>query len=1142
MTHLESRPLGRRAGSPATGAGVVGAAGGASLNPAAGVHARSSFSCEARCFCPCGDVVWLADRSGLVVIRCARTGSLMDTLQVTSGSTGAATFGSCMIQTGNTELWMGTTDGRIIIFNTVTKDQIAELRNLEAEKSGEVTGFALEGHMLFASYTSGRVVRWNTITKEMLGTLGVHNAAVQAITVYGGLCYAGDASGTVSAFDVKTNERLAQFTEETNPVTALLVEPHTKLLWVGRQNGQIHLLTLVHPHLARSGAAIVTETSQRITTMVAIGGKVWVAGLDRTTYVFHATTRAQLGKFRDHKAFIFQLGKLYTMETARVWSMSNDKTVNVYDAEGFFFPVHSNAADSEELFAAHATAQQLRVEITLLEKKLTLECDKVVTRDRELEKCRDEINKLLLKSAALQHSLDLKEEAIHGTQSDKTKLQDDYLQLNAKVSEMTMAVANAEHEKSGLRADLARAEEMLSRTRAQLAEMASKAAIFEAERNAVIQDKGRVVDIVHNKEDELVKSAAELRKVKDELVSKGVDLSRRERELEAAKQRIVDVEAAYAKMELAKKEIDDARRRLDDAVIVKDAQLRDLDSHLRHLQQTYGQRENDLMSLAQQRNHDVGDSQRLQDTFLLKSHQLDLVKSERENLDRTLQHERQQLQEARGSENRLKVQNDELRRQLELEKQNVKMLEDQYTIFQFVINSRGELINSVWGLHSKLVSATKALKNLEQGVQSLDPTKDRMTMKREWKATVVDRTHTSVTSVADVQKQVDYIISNYLSEYEKLHLGISTAKFQPDTLRPAVVGDQLLTKLRDVTLMKQFNVPHKPGTGLPPAVNSTLGPQHISVPVVAAGGLSSVPLAFDKVRTPATAQPPRQDGGVVNASVSISALSSMSQPGGVLPLGTSQPPMGPIPSTYSQQVARPQQYAMDTAAQLTNVSSQQAPAIFSYYANPTPLTNAAPSAAAPTFPTNNPAPSFAAVPRYAESLAAPTVGGGAASTTASSYPPSSWIPSPAPAVAAVMQPAPVNYAAGVAGGWPQTAPSLLPPPTTATSSVSGPGNSSAWATPSLGIATYSSQSGSGGAPTTTTTTDGGSYPSVASLAQPAWRPVSLASVAPLQPTSAVPPTAAVITTAAPTVSSTSTYSSSQPSAATSGPLAGALPR
>jgi hypothetical protein len=805
--------------------------------------------------CPTGnDNVWVGERSGLLTVRCARTGKVKHTVQPSANN---FIFATCMTTSPHNELWVGTNDGRVCVFDTNTNDMIVELRSPETEKSGEIHCIGIEGRSALVGSASHRISQWGLVSKEFIRSF-IHSASVSALTVKGGVCYAGDTDGHVIAWDVHSGERSGDYKSDT-AISCVELEPTTSTLWCGGVDGRVVVLNLT-PSL--SLAEVMQHGPRgRLNSLLAVGGKMWGAGIERTTFIWHAQTRKLIGKTKDHSAFIFQLSKLYTMETSRIWSLSNDKTIQIYDGEGFFAPVTAHGGATEEITAAQAQAQSLKAQIGVLERRLALEEDKLTSRDVELEKLKDELHKALLKVHALEHVIEQKDDAIYGTKAERAKLFDDTAKLNAKIAELQGKVNGLEHEKTLLRGDAAKAEEALTRARTEVQEKASAALVAETERKAALQDNERTGGKLREKDAIIDRLNCDLKAARDEVVSKGLELQRRVKENDSMHARVRQLEQQVNDREAKYRTAEDARRRLDDQLIVRENEIKQLNAQLQNFAVVRNSQANELQNLSTAHDHQAKTAAHAHDNLLLKSHEFDVVRNDREKLERMLQHEKQQVQDARNNEQRLAMQNDELRRQIEKEKNTVRMLEDQYTIFQFVINSRGELINSIWALHAKVGVANKTLRGLDAGISQTDPTKDKMTLRREWKANVVDRSKVSYEVVADLQERVDYIIANYLSDYEKMHLGIPTAKFAPDASRPAIIGDALLTKLRDVTLVKQ--VPSETTEAklrrLPPPSGSTLAPEHFASapkPTTAASVLQHRPAtasaALDHTRSSVT--------------------------------------------------------------------------------------------------------------------------------------------------------------------------------------------------------------------------------------------------------------------------------------------------
>jgi len=160
-------------------------------------------------------------------------------------------------------------------------------------------------------------------------------------------------------------------------------------------------------------------------------------------------------------------------------------------------------------------------------------------------------------------------------------------------------------------------------------------------------------------------------------------------------------------------------------------------------------------------------------------------------------------------------------------------------------------VNSLWKLYQTVTACNKSLKEVGQNIDKIGASIP--VPKKEWKETVITKMSAATAFIKEVEEKATYIISNYFSEYEKLHLGISSYYFHPDTTRAPVVGEELLMKLREVTPLKHVAdingatiTSNKSGsgnsglvtpvTGLPPPVqSSTTGPSH------AVSGMASPP-------------------------------------------------------------------------------------------------------------------------------------------------------------------------------------------------------------------------------------------------------------------------------------------------------------
>lgn len=790
-------------------------------SPALGITPRGNFSCDARCFCPFGDQVWVAERSGNISIRSGRSGDAVHIIE-----TKERFFATAMLQVEE-EVWVGTNDGRILVFNGDTYHLVIEMTNPEAQAQSDVNELAFDGIHVFAAMTACRAGQWVAKSKAFVRSF-LRATPVMALVVHNSVLYTGDGEGSLTAWDIRSGEVISSNKDSKAEITSLIVENSSNTLWASRVDGIIDVYSF-QPSVVRI-ESLRDVARGKITTMLQIGGKVWAAGYDRTIYVFHAQTRKQIGALRgDHSSFIFNIGKVFTLETARVWTLANGGKINMYDGEGFFSALKGHSDVAEEVSACYNKIQLLRMQLAQTETVIATEKDKVTQRDLEITRLRDEKQELLLRVHALEHAVDMKEEVLGGQNTARQKLLDDIQALTKKSTDQALQINILEKEKMTLRGDVARVQEELNRSRAQFAEKSTQFVSAEQERVALNNEKQRLQSQLQLKEKDLLAVQEDLRKAKDAVSAKNADVTKKEGEMMSVSERLAQYKAERDAAVDQSKRSDEAKKRLEDTLLLKDAETKDLMTQLTSMKQRSVTMEKDIQELQRSREEDLRSRQRLHDNHVLRNHEYEVLRQEKDGLQQQLDFEKQQTHSARDSETKMRLQNEELRRQLETEQNNVKMLQDQYTIFQFVINSRGELVSQLWTLYNKGLAAMKTLQELEHNIKATDPlSMDRLTLKREWKSAVVDRTRNSCAAVGDFHKLAEYIVSNYFSDYEKLHLGVSTSKFQPDTQRPTVVGDQLLTKLRDVTLMKQYQTPSssKLPQPLPPPYDSSFGAHH----------------------------------------------------------------------------------------------------------------------------------------------------------------------------------------------------------------------------------------------------------------------------------------------------------------------------
>ena len=767
-----------------------------------GVSHRGSFNCEARSFCTVGDShVWVSERSGAISVRNARTGDIL--MCVDAGT--RPLFANCMQEIG-AYVWAGSTDGRLCIYETERMRLVVELVSPEVEHPAEIFHLETDGRFVYTSTDNCTVDVWDVRSQSFVRCIR-HRGPVRGLCLHGACLYTGDGVGAVAMYDAGSGDKLGVSSDScSSGVCAMVHEQFTNTIWVARENVTIDVYNIKLELLG----TVRDSTGGKITSLATVGGKVWGTGASKAVFVWHATSLKLIGTVKDHTSFVFTMGRVFTSETARFWTLGNDKKVNIYDGEGFFQPVRGISSEAQQHYLLQQLNQALRKEKAALEAKLAAEEDKVADRNTELERLRQTIAEQAARIQTLEHAQDCRDESTHNQFMDRNKLMEQVQLLTQQNGDLRGKLNLVEKEKSGLRADIVRLQEECTKLRGEAAE--NRRAALESEQNMSEEAKQRLRKDVESKQREVDLLREELRQARDAINTAQFEKSRIALENSALKERAKELETLANEAAEKAKAAEAAKARAEETLMLRENELRKIRQDLLNAGQNVGAKQAEYEALRRELEEEREKAKKLQNSLVLKNSEMENLKTDRDSFRQQLDFERGQSHDARNNETKLRLAADELRRQLEVEKNNVKRLQDQYTIFQFVINSRGELVQHIWTLHNKLHEAFRFVQALDVAVRDFDPTQvpsgvnqpDRLAMKREWRGSIADRSKNALGSISDCSKQAEYVVCNYFSDYEKMHLGLSTSQHRPDNTRPPIVGEELLSKLRDVALPKQF--------------------------------------------------------------------------------------------------------------------------------------------------------------------------------------------------------------------------------------------------------------------------------------------------------------------------------------------------
>eukprot|EP00756_Hemistasia_phaeocysticola_P049733 Hpha_TRINITY_DN2428_c0_g1::TRINITY_DN2428_c0_g1_i1::g.24590::m.24590 len=785
----------------------------------------------------CHGQIWIAQHDGSIVIRSGKTGEELTKVP----KAGDGTFASCIVQVMEA-VWVGYTDGVLREFSASAAGAetvpMAELDLNQGSGGDEVLSLTAEESSAYVGTLGGQVVKV-TCGLQRDDTLRPHGPPVTALATFGPALWVGDRQGCVAR--EREGAPVCALTSEVVQITPVW---RSGTVWAAGRDGTVAVLDARGEGTPAVLAVLPAQGAGRPCCVRPVGASVLTCGGDGRLLVWNARERdfTRVGKGRRqgllavHEGWHGEGGVRHlcvaaSAETARVWSVGADgmmRRAEVKAAEEephwgegacVAFLQHWNdtlridfedLAQKERLLRAELAEKQ--AEASKERRATEAERWKLSEVRGELESLRLEFNEAKRERDNMHRDCDATRRGKDESILDVTKLQEQVRKLRAdmlkKDEELEAAAARVkqsrgEQEKMQVRLDGAEADKkkltervtQLTGAVAQEKEQSRKAREAEAQQKRAAADSDKRG--TSNAED-LKKERAAVEKLRADLAGSAKDLEAAGQANAALEQRLRD----------ARKETIDLRLQLEQTQLA-----------LKRMEQ-----------LAANESLDAG---RLADTAILARHEADTLRKERDELVGKVHTEREYVDDRDDLVSRLRGQLEVAREELGEERQSRRQLEDQYTIFQFVIASRGELVTSIWNLHDLLKRVRNAVK--AHGDFSREHLQALRSNVREQGTKLMDAVR---DTVGHVDEKARYIIANYFTEYEKLHLGIPSYHFYPDSKRPPVVGDELLQRLRSVTPAKLFSSDAGMGrvrspSGLSLSVDNTLSPRRAAAAAAA---------------------------------------------------------------------------------------------------------------------------------------------------------------------------------------------------------------------------------------------------------------------------------------------------------------------
>ncbi|KAJ9466728.1 hypothetical protein DIPPA_18424 [Diplonema papillatum] len=498
------------------------------------------------------------------------------------------------------------------------------------------------------------------------------------------------------------------------------------------------------------------------------------------------------------------------VEHSKIWTYGSDRRLVAVDV-----PAVSPAAVTPEFpsFGAGASldmTMQLFSKAIILNGSLKTQLDELKASSAVLEKRNRQLEDLL---GASKKSYVQSEEATLNLMNQAQLAESRKYTLDKEVFALKEEVREAQQKVSEL---LRKAKEQ----DAKLAESERRTAELESN---VQKETGKTKEATADRDKHQKESTTHTAKVKQlqqQVDDKSKSLQNFTKQLSDAKDETLKKDVLFKKIDAEKKELEKTITKEKSRVATLEAEVVLLENNVKVAKESTMVKTNEIIDLVKSRDEykaklmkaandlstavqvleaEMLEKRDVADTAILARNEVELLRRERDDLANRAEDEKSAGMDTRGTVHQLRSQLTTLQDALNQERTTTKMLEDQYSVFQFVINSRGELVTAIWSLQDLLKRLRFEFRQFES---HLSTTIAPLLKIREREA---NASHTKL--LRDTLQVLDdkntYIVANYFTEYEKLHFGISSYHYYPDTRRPLVVGDELFDRLQQVTPSKQ---------------------------------------------------------------------------------------------------------------------------------------------------------------------------------------------------------------------------------------------------------------------------------------------------------------------------------------------------
>eukprot|EP00002_Diphylleia_rotans_P010089 TRINITY_DN2048_c0_g1_i2.p1 TRINITY_DN2048_c0_g1~~TRINITY_DN2048_c0_g1_i2.p1 ORF type:complete len:815 (-),score=168.03 TRINITY_DN2048_c0_g1_i2:252-2696(-) len=736
-----------------------------SADPRLSIRCFNSFEADLKTLLPIGFYVWASEKSGDISIRNANTGASEGIIVLKDDHCWS------MLHL-NGRIWSGHSKGAIRIWDAEGATKFLKSTPLQSasiphdcssflirelrESAGGIYCMTSSGNRIFTGSNDFTIKMYDGEKMEFVKLFAGHTNQVRCLTVYSRYLLSGSDDFSIRIWNIENGNCVGSLIGHNGGVLAIcMVGSH---IWSADDTGVVKVWDSSKNECIQE----LKSHSSRVGTITIVGRFVWTASSDRKICIWNPQTFQLVHSLSDHLGYVSDVSLMNQFISHTSWSVGNDKTVRMWKQE-LFIPLELEIQESSRDETNHLEIFELQESLKALQAQQV----------QQTSEHQNSIDILLQKNDFLSKK--------------NVDMEKDYSELKRLNDELVSIVDHR--------------DQIIARLQLSEQESNSKIFILESANEAEREKCNLLQTSLESVQGEYGDALREMKSANNALLDTqhklNLEIDALKKQLESESQKASDLQVRLdvsqrisseaSEMALREKDehttfiqkLEDQLRRLD--VRLKDEEARSaellrknaaLESLIKVEREQSTQLRRDYESLTTVLNDRLITSTESMSTELLEMRtKYEDIITKYDALAALHEAESKQYWDI---ESELRLELETLQESFQVVVAEKEAANKQLSECQFVMKSRGDFLKLIW----QLANDTDRAKNYVHDISNNTDVRAMLRTKRD----VLPEMQIAKDHLDAMRNTFRTLVSQFFSEYEKLHLGISVYHYDPARL------------------------------------------------------------------------------------------------------------------------------------------------------------------------------------------------------------------------------------------------------------------------------------------------------------------------------------------------------------------------